>query len=197
MGKNKIWIIIIAAVVIWIAMSYNGMLTSSEKVNQSWADVEAAYQARADKSKGLAAIVKGAADFEQETLTAVIEARSKASSVNITADNLTPENMAKFQDAQNQFSGALSKLMVVIERYPDLKAVQAYRDFQHEYSEMENAIKTARIDYNEAATNYNIKIKRLPNGIYSGMLGFDRKETFKSSEGSEEAPEMEDLLNRD
>lgn len=197
MGKNKTWIIVLGALVIWVAMSYNGMLTASKKVDQKWADVEAAYQARADKSKGLAAIVKGAADFEQETLTAVIEARSKATSVNISADNLNAENMAKFQEAQNQFSSALSRLMVVIERYPDLKATQAYRDFQHEYTEMENAIKTARIDYNESATNYNIKIKRLPNGLYSGMLGFEEKEVFKSNEGSENAPDMEDLLNRD
>ncbi len=197
MGKNKIWIIVLGALVLWVFMSYNGMLTAGKKVDQSWADVEAAYQARADKSKGLAAIVKGAADFEQETLTAVIEARSKATGINISADNLTPENIAKFQEAQGQFSSALSRLMVVIERYPDLKAVQAYRDFQHEYTEMENAIKTARIDYNESATNYNIKIKRLPNGFYSSMLGFEEKAVFSANEGSEDAPEMEDLLKRD
>jgi len=193
MGKNKMWIVIAIAAVIWIAMSYNGMLTSSEQVNQKWADVETAYQARADKVQGLASIVKNAADFEQETLVAVIEARSKASSVNISADNLTPENMAQFEQAQSNLKTAIN---VLIERYPEVQAVQAFRDLQHQYEGIENRISTARVAYNEAATNYNIKIKRLPNGLYSGMLGFDEKPLFKSNPGSENAPNMDDALNR-
>lgn len=176
---------------------YNNMVDKDETISQKWADVETQYQRRADLIPNLVNTVKGYADFEQETLTQVIEARSKATSINIEAGDLTPENIAKFQEAQGQFSSALSRLMVVIERYPDLKAVQAYRDFQHEYTEMENAIKTARIDYNESATNYNIKIKRLPNGFYSSMLGFEEKAVFSANEGSEDAPEMEDLLKRD
>ena len=196
MGKNKMWIIIAIAAVIWIAMSYNGMLTSGKKVDQKWADVETAYQARADKVQGLASIVKNAADFEQETLTAVIEARAKATGINISADNLTAENLAQFEQAQAQLKGSLSKLMLVVERYPELQAVQAYRDFQHQYEGIENRIASARVDYNEAATNYNIKIKRLPNGLYSGMLGFDEKPLFKSNSGSENAPDMDDALNR-
>ncbi|MCO4819761.1 MAG: LemA family protein [Bacteroidetes bacterium] len=196
MGKNKMWIIIAIAAVIWIAMSYNGMLTSGKKVDQKWADVETAYQARADKVQGLASIVKNAADFEQETLTAVIEARAKATGINISADNLTAENLAQFEQAQAQLKGSLSKLMLVVERYPELQAVQAYRDFQHQYEGIENRIASARVDYNEAATNYNIKIKRLPNGLYSGMLGFDEKPLFKSNPGSENAPDMDDALNR-
>ena len=187
------WIVIAIAAVIWIAMSYNGMLTSSEQVNQKWADVETAYQARADKVQGLASIVKNAADFEQETLVAVIEARSKASSVNISADNLTPENMAQFEQAQSNLKTAIN---VLIERYPEVQAVQAFRDLQHQYEGIENRISTARVAYNEAATNYNIKIKRLPNGLYSGMLGFDEKPLFKSNPGSENAPNMDDALNR-
>ncbi len=190
------WIIIAIAAVIWIAMSYNGMLTSGKKVDQKWADVETAYQARADKVQGLASIVKNAADFEQETLTAVIEARAKATGINISADNLTAENLAQFEQAQAQLKGSLSKLMLVVERYPELQAVQAYRDFQHQYEGIENRIASARVDYNEAATNYNIKIKRLPNGLYSGMLGFDEKPLFKSNPGSENAPDMDDALNR-
>ncbi len=196
MGKNKMWIIIAIAAVIWIAMSYNGMLSSGKKVDQKWADVETAYQARADKVQGLASIVKNAADFEQETLTAVIEARAKATGINISADNLTAENLAQFEQAQAQLKGSLSKLMLVVERYPELQAVQAYRDFQHQYEGIENRIASARVDYNEAATNYNIKIKRLPNGLYSGMLGFDEKPLFKSNPGSENAPDMDDALNR-
>ncbi len=190
------WIIIAIAAVIWIAMSYNGMLSSGKKVDQKWADVETAYQARADKVQGLASIVKNAADFEQETLTAVIEARAKATGINISADNLTAENLAQFEQAQAQLKGSLSKLMLVVERYPELQAVQAYRDFQHQYEGIENRIASARVDYNEAATNYNIKIKRLPNGLYSGMLGFDEKPLFKSNPGSENAPDMDDALNR-
>ena len=196
MGKNKMWIVIAIAAVIWIAMSYNGMLSSGKKVDQKWADVETAYQARADKVQGLASIVKNAADFEQETLTEVIEARAKATGINISADNLTPENLAQFEQAQAQLKGSLSKLMLVVERYPELQAVQAYRDFQHQYEGIENRISTARVAYNEAATNYNIKIKRLPNGLYSGMLGFDEKPLFKSNPGSENAPNMDDALNR-
>jgi len=196
MGKNKIWIIVLGAAVLWIIMSYNGMLSSSKKVDQKWADVETAYQARADKVKGLASIVKNAANFEQETLTAVIEARAKASSINISADNLTPENLAQFEQAQGQLAGALSKLMVVVERYPELTAVQAYRDFQHQYEGIENRIASARVDYNESATDYNIKIKRLPNGFYSGMLGFEEKPVFKASPGSENAPDMDGALDR-
>jgi len=152
MGKNKMWIIIAIAAVFWIAMSYNGMLTSGKKVDQKWADVETAYQARADKVQGLASIVKNAADFEQETLTAVIEARAKATGINISADNLTAENLAQFEQAQAQLKGSLSKLMLVVERYPELQVVQAYRDFQHQYEGIENRIASARVDYNEAAT---------------------------------------------
>lgn len=195
MGKNKTWIIILGALVIWVAMSYNGMLTAGKQVDQKWADVEAAYQARADKVKGLAAIVKNAANFEQETLTAVIEARAKASSINISADNITPENMAQFEQAQGQLSGALSKLMVVVERYPELQAVQGFRDFQHQYEGMENRIASARVDYNESATKYNIKIKRLPNGFYSGMLGFEEKPLFKANPGSENAPAVDAAID--
>ncbi len=174
---------------------YNNMLTSGNKVDQKWADVETAYQARADKVKGLAAIVKNAADFEKETLTAVVEARAKATSVNISADNLTPETMAQFEQAQGQLSGSLSRLLVTIEKYPELKAVQGYRDFQHQYEGIENRIASARVDYNEAATLYNTLIKKLPNGFYSGLLGFDKKPLFKSNPGSEDAPDVDDLLN--
>ncbi len=197
MKKTLIWVGALVIVGLWIFRGYNGMLTSSEQVNQSWADVETAYQARADKVKGLAAIVKNAAEFEQETLTDVIEARAKATSINISADELTPENLAKFEAAQNQLSGSLSRLMLTVERYPDLKAVQAYRDFQHQYEGIENRISTARKDFNAKATAYNIKIRRIPNVFISGMLGFDKRPLFKSQEGSEYAPDLEGALDMD
>ena len=177
--------------------SYNGMLKKSKVVDQKWADVETSYQARADKVKGLASIVKNAADFEQETLTQVIEARAKATSINISADNLTAENLAQFEQAQSQLSGSLSRLLATIERYPELKAVQAYRDFQHQYEGIENRILVARQDYNAAATDFNFTIRKFPNVLYSGILGFDQKPLFKAQEGSENAPDMDDLLNRE
>lgn len=196
MSKNLIWIGAIVVVGLMLITGYNGMLTSSKKVDQKWADVETAYQARADKVKGLASIVKNAANFEQETLTAVVEARAKATSINISADNLTAENMAQFEEAQSQLSGSLSRLLATIERYPELQAVQAYRDFQHQYEGIENRIATARVDYNEVATTHNTKIKRFPNVLYSGILGFDEKPLFKSNPGAEDAPDMDGLLDR-
>ncbi|MCB9262040.1 MAG: LemA family protein [Flavobacteriales bacterium] len=175
---------------------YNGMLTQSKKVDEKWAMVESAYQARADKVKGLAAIVKNAADYERQTLTDVIEARSKATSVNISADNLTPETLAQFEAAQSQFTGALGKLLAVIEQYPDLKAVQLYRDFEYSYDELENQIKFARNEYSTAATDFNIKIKRIPNVFYASILGFYEKPLFKSNPGTENAPNVNDALKQ-
>ena len=175
---------------------YNNMLGQEKTVEQKWADVEATYQSRADKVKNLAAIVKNAADFDQETLTQVIEARSKATSINISADELTPENLAKFEQAQSQLSGSLSRLLATIERYPDLKAVQAYRDFQAEYVGIENRIRVARQDYNLAVRDYNFAIEKFPNNIFSNMLGFESKPSFEAAEGSEDAPDVGDLLER-
>ena len=177
---------------------YNGMLEQEKTVEQKWADVEATYQSRADKVKNLAAIVKNAADFEQETLTQVIEARSKATSINISTDDLTPENLARFEQAQAQLSGSLSRLLATIERYPDLKAVQAYRDFQAEYSGIENRIRVARQDYNAAVKQYNFTIEKFPNNLFNSWLGtgFESKPMFKAAEGSEDAPDVGDLLER-
>lgn len=197
MSNSKILIGIAIVAVLFVGCSYNGMLKKGRVVDQKWADVETTYQARADKVKGLASIVKNAADFEQQTLTDVIEARAKATSINISASNLTAENLAQFEQAQSQLSGSLSRLLATIERYPELKAVQAYRDFQHQYEGIENRIATARQDYNKAATSYNISIKRVPNVLYSGMMGFDEKPLFKAQQGTENAPDMDNLLNRD
>ncbi|MBO6515667.1 MAG: LemA family protein [Bacteroidia bacterium] len=198
MSKSRIYIILAVVVAgLFLMGRYNSMLKLSTEVDNAWANVETVYQARADKVKGLAAIVKNAADFEQETLTEVIEARAKATSVNISADNLTPENFAKFEQAQNQLTGSLQRLLLTVERYPDLKAVQAYRDFQHQYEGIENRIAVARKDFNGVATKYNYSIRKFPNVLLSGIFGFDEKPLFKASEGSEDAPEMDDLLNRD
>ncbi len=181
---------LIAIAVLWIWSSYNGITKADIAAEDSWAKVETSYQARADKVKNLMAIVKGAADFEKETLKEVVEARAKATSVTIDPSNITPEQMQQFEAAQGQLTGALSKLLVTVERYPDLKAVGAFRDFQAQYEGIENRIKKARDDYNTSARNYNIKIRTFPNNFFNGFFGFQKREFFKSQAGSENAPDI-------
>ncbi|MDX9750958.1 MAG: LemA family protein, partial [Flavobacteriales bacterium] len=151
LGRNVILLIVLGAIALYGITFYNGTITAEEGVKGQWAKVESAYQMRADKSKNLEAIVNQAADFEKETLTEVIEARSRATSININAENLTPENIAAFEQAQAQFSGSLGRLLATIERYPELKAMGLYGDFMAEYSGMENRIKTERDRFNDAA----------------------------------------------
>ena len=181
---------VIAIIGLWVKSFYNGTISANEQVEKVWGDVLVRYQERADKTKNLLEIVKGAADFEQETLTQVIEARSKATSINLTADQLTPENLKAFEDAQNQFTGALSRLMVTVERYPDLKAVAAFRDFQAQYEGMENRISVERRKFNEAVRGYNVRIKRFPGNMLAGFFDFNEKGYFKSAEGTENAPDI-------
>jgi len=181
---------LIGIIALWLMSFYNGTIGANEKVNSAWAKVLVRYQERADKTKNLLEIVKGAADFEQETLTGVIEARSKASSINLTADQLTPENLKAFEDAQAQFTGALSRLMVTVERYPDLKAVAAFRDFQAQYEGMENRISRERMNYNEAVQEFNLRVKRFPGNLLAGVFGFSEKGYFQAAEGTENAPDI-------
>lgn len=169
---------------------YNGTVTLEEGVSEQWSNVENAYQLRADKTKNLVEIVKGAADFERETLTQVVEARSKATSVNIDANDLSPEKVQAFQEAQSQFSGALSRLLVTIERYPELKATEAFRDFQAQYEGMENRIGVERRKYNDVARNFNTRIKRFPGNLMAGMFGFEEKGYFEAEEGTDKAPDI-------
>lgn len=183
-------LVIVAIIGLWVKSFYNGTISANEQVEKVWGDVLVRYQERADKTKNLLEIVKGAADFEQETLTQVIEARSKATSINLTADQLTPENLKAFEDAQNQFSGALSRLMVTVERYPDLKAVEAFRDFQAQYEGMENRISVERRKFNEAVREYNLRIKRFPGNMLAGFFNFNEKGYFKAAEGTENAPDI-------
>lgn len=180
----------IGIVAMWLMSFYNGTVSASELVEKTWGDVLVRYQERADKTKNLLEIVKGAADFEQETLTEVIEARSKASSINLSADQLTPENLKAFEDAQAQFTGALSRLMVTVERYPDLKAVAAFRDFQAQYEGMENRISVERRKFNDAVRVYNLRVKRFPGNLLAGMFGFSEKGYFQAAEGTENAPDI-------
>lgn len=183
--------IIVGVLALWLFSSYNGMVTKSELVENAWGGVETSYQSRADKVKNLMKIVEGAADYEKGTLTEVIEARAKATSVTIDPTNITPEKMAEFEAAQGQLTGALSKLLVTVERYPDLKAVAAFRDFQTQYEGIENRIQKSRDDFNGAVKDYNIKTKRFPGNLVAGIFGFDEKPYFKAQEGTENAPDVQ------
>jgi LemA protein len=180
----------IALIALWAMNFYNGSVGLNEDVTKQWSNVENAYQLRADKTKNLVEIVKGAADFEKETLTQVVEARAKATSVNITPGDLSPEKIKAFQEAQDQFSGALSRLMVTVERYPELKAVKGFQDFQVQYEGMENRIGVERKKYNDVARDFNTRIKRFPGNLLAGMFGFSEKGYFEAQEGTENAPDI-------
>ncbi len=185
-----ITIAVIALLAFWGIGFYNGTIGLNEDVSKQWSNVENAYQLRADKTQNLVAIVKGAADFEKETLTGVIEARAKATSVNLNVNDLTPENIQAFQQAQEQFTGALSRLMVTVERYPELKAVKGFQDFQVQYEGMENRIGVERRKFNDVAREFNNRIKRFPGNLLAGTFGFTEKGYFEAKEGADVAPEI-------
>ncbi len=170
---------------------YNTMVEKQEAVEAQWSQVENVYQRRADLIPNLVATVKGYATHESETLTAVVDARSKATSVTIDASSLTEENMAKFQQAQGELSSALSRLMAVKEAYPDLKANENFRDLSAQLEGTENRISTERKKFNDTARDYNTYIRKFPNNIVSSIFGFDSKPYFKADEGSDKAPKVE------
>jgi len=170
--------------------SYNNMVSKEEAVTAQWANVESAYQRRADLIPNLVNTVKGAANFEQSTLTAVIEARAKATSIQVNAKDLTPEQIQQFQQAQGQLSSALSKLLVTVEQYPDLKATQNFSELQAQLEGTENRINVERRKFNEAAQDYNAYIRKFPQVMYSGWFGFQKKGYFEADAGAEKAPEV-------
>jgi len=169
---------------------YNGLVTQDENVKKAWNNVQTEYQRRADLVPNLVNTVKGAANFEQTTLTQLVEARAKATSVNINADNLTPEKIAEFQAAQGQLSGALSRLLAVVENYPDLKANQNFLQLQGQLEQIENGIRSSRNVFNSAVNDYNVKVRSFPMNLLAGIFGFKAKEGFKADPGSEKAPEV-------
>ncbi|HQW92634.1 MAG: LemA family protein [Chitinophagaceae bacterium] len=174
----------------WGCSGYNGLVKQDESVKKAWNNVEAEYQNRSDLVGNLVNTVKGAANFEQETLTKLVEARAKATSVNFTADQLTPENIAKFQEAQSQMTGALSRLLAVVENYPDLKATQNFLQLQGQLEGIENNIKNSRKVFNDAINVYNTQVRSFPMNILGGLFGFKAKEGFKADAGAEKAPEV-------
>jgi len=170
---------------------YNTMVTLDEGISSQWAQVENTYQRRADLIPNLVNTVKGYADFEKETLTQVIEARSKATSVNIEPGNITPEAISQFQNAQAGLSSALSRLMVVVERYPELKANQNFLELQAQLEGTENRISVERRKFNEATRQYNTYIRKFPKNIVAGIFGFDKKTYFEAEEEAKEVPKVE------
>jgi len=195
MKRNWIIIIVILLLVFivygWVKGTYNDMITQSEIVDKQWADVENVYQRRADLIPNLVATVKGYAEHEKETLEGVVNARAKATSTTINADNLTPQKIASFQKAQDGLSSALSKLMDVVERYPDLKANTNFLELQAQLEGTENRIAVERRKFNEAARSYNTSIKLFPKNMIANMFGFEKQPYFKLQEGSAEAPKVE------
>ena len=192
--KNLTLIIILAIVLILGVMGcngYNGLVKQDETVKNSWSNVQSSYQRRADLIPNLVNTVKGEANFEQQTLIQTIEARYKnLNSVKVDPANLTSENIAKFQAAQGELSSALSRLMVVVENYPNLKANEGFRALQAELAGTENRINVARNDFNSTVNTYNTKVRSFPMNFFSGMFGFKVKEGFKADEGAQKAPEV-------
>ncbi len=199
MGKVLKTVLIIVGVLIvlgaMLVSPYNKMVQKDEGCSKAWADVENAYQRRMDLIPNLVKTVQGAADYEKGTLTEVIEARAKATSVQVDPSNLTEESIAKFQAAQDQLSSALSRLMVVVERYPELKANQNFLELQAQLEGTENRIAVERGKFNKTVNDYNSYIRRFPNNIIAGMFNFDKKGYFKATEGADKAPDVEFNFN--
>lgn len=190
--KTIVGLGVVALLVFYGISVNNSLVQKQETVNQAWAQVENQYQRRADLIPNLVNTVKGAASFEQETLTEVIEARSQATSVQLTAEDLDdPQKMQQFQQAQQQLSGALSRLLVTVEKYPELKANQNFLDLQVQLEGTANRIATERQRFNEAVQRYNVSIRQFPGSIFAGILGFDEKAYFEAEEEASEVPEVQ------
>jgi LemA protein len=194
MSTKNITLIVIGALVLFLGWTgcngYNGLIVQDENVNNAWNKVQSDYQRRADLIPNLVNTVKGEANFEQGTLTKVIEARASATQMKIDPKDLTPEKLEQFQAAQGQLSQALGRLLVVTENYPNLRANEAFRGLQAQLEGTENRIKTARNDFNDAVKDYNVKVRRFPMNIFAGFFGFRPKEGFKAEVGAEKAPEV-------
>ena len=194
MFKNKtVWIIIAVVAVLFFCMQgvYNNMVTRGEEVSAAWSQVENQYQRRMDLIPNLVNTVKGYASHERETLEGVVQARAEATQTRIDPSNLTAESLQAFQSAQGELSSALSRLMVVLERYPDLKANQNFQELQAQLEGTENRIATERKRFNEVARSYNVYIRKFPNNILSGLFGFEAKAYFAAEAGAEKAPTVE------
>ena len=183
-------VVILTATTSLTSCNYNSLVEQEQQVNQAWAQVENQYQRRADLIPNLVNTVKGYTTHEEETLTKVVEARAKATSITLNADNLDEETLAKYQQAQGELSGALKSLLAVTEAYPDLKANENFLNLQTQLEGTENRIATERKRYTEAVAEFNTSIKKFPTNIYAGWFGFKEKPQFKAEAGAEKAPEV-------
>lgn len=191
MRRLMVVLFAVASVFLFSSCGYNKMVQLDEQTTSQWSQVENVYQRRADLIPNLVNTVKGYAEHEQQTLEGVIEARSKATSVNVDPSKLTPETIQQFNQAQEGLSSALSRLMVVVERYPDLKANQNFMDLQAQLESTENRISTERRRFNEVTQAYNSYIRKFPQVIYAGWFGFEKKTYFEAQAGAEKAPEVQ------
>ncbi len=193
MKTKYLGIIVIAAILLVLGgcgcSQYNGLVTSDQQVKQLWSNVETNYQRRTDLYNSVIKTIEGSANFEKSTLKDVIDARSKATSIQVDIND--PETLAKYQAAQAQLQGAFSRLMAVAEAYPDLKTTKAFQDFQTQIEGTENRINIARKDYNAGVNTYNLKVKTFPGNLFAGMFGFHEKAYYQADPGSEKAPDIQ------
>ena len=197
--KKYLPLIIIAIIAIigysTIKGFYNTAVELEETIEQQWANVESSYQRRADLIPNLMKVAERYAKYEQETFTKVIEARSKATSIQIDPSNITPDQLQQFQKAQSGLTSALSKLLAVFERYPDLKANENYKEMMNELERTENRINVERNRFNKTVTPYNNHVRKFPGNLLAGFFGFDKKERFEAEAGTEKAPDINDYLS--
>ena len=186
-----ITIVVIAIIALWGISSYNGLVSMDENVQNKWSTVETSYQRRSDLIPNLVSTVKGYATHERQTLESVMKARSEATQVKIDPSNCTPEQLAAYQKAQGNVTSALGKLLMVTERYPDLKANENFLELQSQLEGTENRISVARKDFNDAAKDYNTAIRRFPRNIIASMGGFEKRAYFHAEAGAEKAPKVE------
>lgn len=191
MKKWLLPLVILGAIAMWVMSSFNGIVGLRNNAETAWAKVESSYQRRNDLIGNLVKTVQGAADFEKSTLKEVIEARAKATSTTINAGDMTPDKLAKFQEAQQGLSGALSRLLVSVERYPDIKANKNFLELQSQLEGTENRINVARDRYNDEVNKYDTKIDMFPGNILARVFGFKQMPRYKSDPGSEKAPDVD------
>ena len=189
--KKWIWIGVVAVVAIFFYVTYNGFVNKEEGVNAAWSNVETQYQRRSDLIPNLVNTVKGYVAHESQTLASVTEARARATSINLSAGELTPERLTQYQQAQAEVRTALGRLIAVAESYPDLKANQNFIELQSQLEGTENRIAVARKDFNDAARKYNVAVRRFPSNLVAALFGFDQKPYFEAAEGTETAPQVE------
>ena len=187
------WILIgvLVLIVLYVAGAYNKMVKADEVVNEKWGNVESTYKRRMDLIDNLVNTVKGAADFEKSTLTEIVEARAKATSINIDPSTATPEQLAAFNQAQGAVSSSLSRLLLVVENYPTLTATQNFKELQSQLEGTENRINVARIDYNAAVKDFNTRVRSFPGNLIAGIFGMEKRNTFDAPAEAETAPKVD------